>query len=107
VNQRATRSWSCITYCIIRILRNICLFGIGEGGEAVCDAVTDELQQILPNVGGSVRMELGDAAARHVETWISELGVSDVQSPASSCGPGQARPVWARPKSQPDNGFGL
>jgi hypothetical protein len=34
-----------------------------KGGEAVCDTVMNELQQILPNVGGSVGMELGDAAA--------------------------------------------
>jgi len=80
----------------------VSLVGGDEGTGAVRDAVTDELRQILPNVGGSVRMELGDAAARQVETWISELGVSDAQSPASSHGPGQARP-----KSRPDNGFGL
>ena len=76
MNQHATHSRSWITYCIIHILRNISVFSIGEGGEAVCDAVMDELQQILPNVGGSVGIELGDAAAQRVETWISELGYS-------------------------------
>ena len=75
MNQHATRSRSWITYCIIHILRNIYVCSIGAGGEAVRDAVTDELRQMLPNVGRSVGMELGDAAARRVETWISELGV--------------------------------
>jgi hypothetical protein len=51
------------------------LVGGDEGTGAVRDAVTDGLRQILPNVGKSVRMVLGDVVARHVESCISELGV--------------------------------
>lgn len=66
---------SMIAYRIICIFWNVSLFGGNEGRGAICKAVTDELWQILPNVSGSVGMELGDAAARCVETWISELGL--------------------------------
>jgi hypothetical protein len=64
-----------VAYDIISFLRHVSLVGGDEGTRVVRDAVTDELRQILPNVGESVRIVLGDVVARRVESCISELGV--------------------------------
>ena len=64
-----------VAYDIISFLRHVSLVGGDEGTGAVCDAVTDELRQILPNIGESIRTVLGDVVARRVESCISELGV--------------------------------
>jgi hypothetical protein len=61
-----------VAYCIVRILRNLSMHGEDEGRKAVCDAFTDELRQILPNIAVNVKRELGDAAALSVDNWIRE-----------------------------------
>jgi len=63
-------SW--VAYCIVHILRNISVLDEDHGKQAVRDAMTDDLQQILPGIDGNVRTELGDAAALRVRTWIVE-----------------------------------
>lgn len=57
---------------MVRFLRNLAL-GTDNGPQLVREATTDQLRQILPDIGEYVRWGCGDAAAVRNQQDIAEI----------------------------------
>jgi hypothetical protein len=57
------RDWSLIAYYSVWTLRNLAVHGGNSGRQAVLDATTDDLRQILPHISDGVRKFWGDELA--------------------------------------------
>lgn len=62
-----------ITYYLIGGLRGQATLGGDVGKQAVTDATTDEVIQILPNVEANIKRELGELNAAQAQAMIEEI----------------------------------
>lgn len=60
------------TYDLVWTLRNLVIHGGENGRQAVLTATTDDLREILPHLGNSVRKFFGDAMGMETERMIAK-----------------------------------
>jgi hypothetical protein len=67
------REWSWVEYDLIRVLQYLGIHGGESGQQAILNATTDDLRQVLPYVGNSIKQFLGDKLAVEAENIIVKV----------------------------------
>lgn len=67
------KEWSWVEYDLVRVLQHLAIRGGESGQQAVLNATTDDLRQVLPHVGNSIRRFLGDKLAMDAGDIIAKV----------------------------------